>query len=263
MTHCLRSLDRGVRRAPALGLALLCSASMAPAAQDAAPADRLVVRGVHINPNETASSMSILIEDGRIVSVRADDTATPGARVIEVEGLHALPAFVDAFATSAIVTATPDPVQDVPVDTGSDVRVEMREANRKGIQPTFNAASALVEEEAVGEPWRASGFGAVLAAPSGELLSGLSCVASTREAAARDRVIEAGVFAHAAFRASGQGYPGTLMAYHSQLRQFFWDAGRHEELITHYTTLLTRPARNPLHKLRVGVRDDLEILTRD
>ncbi len=231
MTHCLRSLARGSRRATALGLTLLCSASTAAAAQDAAPAERLVVRGVHINSNEAAPSMSILIEDGRIVSVRADEAATPGARVIEVDGLYALPAFVDAFATSAIATATPDPVQDIPVDTGSDVRVEMREANRKGIQPTFNAASALIDEEAVGEPWRASGFGAVLAAPSGELLSGLSCVASTREAAARDRVIEAGVFAHAAFRASGQGYPGTLMAYHAQLRQFFWDAGRHEELV--------------------------------
>jgi len=231
MTHCLRTLERGARRATVLGLTLLCTTSTAAAAQDAAPAERLVVRGVHTSSNEAAPSMSILIEDGRIVSVRTDDTATPGARVIEVDGLYALPAFIDAFATSAIATATPDAVQDVPVDTGSDVRVEMREANRKGIQPTFNAASALVEEEAVGEPWRASGFGVVLAAPSGELLSGLSCVASTREAAARDRVIEAGVFAHAAFRASGQGYPGTLMAYHAQLRQFFWDAGRHAELV--------------------------------
>ena len=231
MTHRHRSALRGARRATLLGLGLWCATS-APTAQEAAsPADRLVVRGVQLSAQEGAPLSSILIEDGRIVATGAAELSAPGARVIEGEGYLVVPAFVDAFATEAVATLAPVAEQDLPVDTGSDLRIEMRQANRKGIQPAFDAAGSLQAEEAGSEPWRKSGFGTLLAAPSGELLSGQSCVATTREAAARDRVVEAGVFAHAAFRASGSGYPSTLMGYHSQLRQFFWDAGRHAELV--------------------------------
>jgi len=50
----------------------------------------------------------------------------------------------------------------------------------------------------------------------------------------RDTLLVPEVFAHAAFRAGGPGYPSTLMGYVAQLRQFFLDVGRQTELHARY-----------------------------
>lgn len=195
--------------------------------------------------------VSLLLRDGRIVEwLDPDAEAPPGVRVVEGEGRLALPAFLDAYTRKGVTTPEPVKDQDAPKDERADVRVDMRLANRKGLQPAFRAVEALVVEEQQGKAWRESGFGAALVSPSGQLLSGASVLATTREAAARDVVVEPVVFMHAAFQASGKGYPSTLMGYIAQLRQFFLDAQRHLDLTARYE------AGNPV--LRPAWDADLE-----
>lgn len=222
-------------RGAALAVALSCSAfalHSPVAAQSKARAQRHVVRDVRLGLTEDSPTVALVLADGQIEAVLPEGATLPaGARVVEGRGCVALPAFVDAYTRTGCETPEPQVDQDVPVDVGSDVRIDMREANRKGIQPAFRAADALSISADDGKAWRAQGFGVLLASPSGELLSGTSCLATTREAAARDVVVTSGVFAHAAFSASGPGYPSTLMGYMAQLRQFFLDADRHAELL--------------------------------
>jgi len=194
---------------------------------------------------ESEERYTLLLRDGRIAGILSADSELPkGHRIVDAEGLLCLPAFVDAYTRTGCETPEPVKDQDMPVSTGSDVRVDMREANRKGIQPAFRAAEALAIEAKASEAWRESGFGAAQIAPGGELLAGTSCLATTREAAMRDVVLEEDVFACGAFRANGpRSYPSTLMGYIAQLRQFFHDAERQAQLEERYDA--GRPGLRP------------------
>ena len=216
----------------ALMAALLCLGvhDTTPAQSTVRP-ERRVVQNVRLAFDEEAPLRAIVIHGGRIEAVLDAGAATPaGARALDGEGYYATPAFVDAYTRTGCETPQPVADQDAPPDVRSDVRVDMREAGRKGIQPAFRAADVLALSESEGEAWRSQGFGALLASPARELLAGTSVLAVTRDAPRREVVLLPEVFAHAAFAASGGGYPSTLMGYHAQLRQFFLDAGRHAEL---------------------------------
>lgn len=188
------------------------------------------VRGVALD-RAGSTKASLYLKDGAIVAVlEAEAPAPAGTRVIEGEGLICLPAFLDAWARQGLNLTPPVKDQDVPPDAQADVAIDMRLANRKGIQPAFRAVRALALTKELTEGWQKSGFGAALIAPGGELLAGTSTLVALREAAMRDLVLREDVFAHAAFGASGPGYPSTLMGFFAQLRQFFLDSQRQLEL---------------------------------
>lgn len=175
---------------------------------------------------------TILIEDGRITKLLyASEDVPAGYTEIDGEGLVAAPSFLDAFTEKGcVIPEERETDLDRAAETVANVRVDMRAANRKGIMPSFRAADALALDDDATEAFRKAGFGALLASPRGEILAGSSCLAAARPAAARDQVVRADVFQHAAFTARGGGYPSTLMAYHAQLRQFLSDA-RHQRVL--------------------------------
>ncbi len=190
------------------------------------------------------TKVHVVLRYGRIDEILSADAPIPsGVRIVDGEGLIGLPAFIDAYTRTGVETPEPAIDQDIPVDVGASVRIDMREANRKGIEPAFRAAEALAIDADASRAWRENGFGAAHVAPGGQLLAGTTCVASTREAAMRDVVLRPDAFAAAAFQASGPGYPGTLMGYMAQLRQFFLDAARHAELAARYEA--GRPGLRP------------------
>lgn len=209
--------------------ALLALAALSGASTDAQEAT--YVTDVRLVPGDDAPVHSILIENGRIEKILDGTPEAPlGVRIVDGEGRLCLPAFVDAYATTGVETPEPRAEQDRPVNSVSDVRIEMRQANRKGLQPTFRAATALDLKEPA-EAWRKAGFALAVVSPSSELLAGDGCLVTTRDAAPRDVVVDAETWGHAAFRASGSGYPSTLMGYVTQLRQMFMDADRHAGLV--------------------------------
>lgn len=203
-----------------------------PCAAQAPPRPQLyVVTDVRTSDATDAPHVSLVLRGGRIESVlEAGAGLPPGARTVDGKGQLAVPAFIDAFTQAGCVTPVPKSDRDQPPSTRSDVQIDMREANRKGLQPAFRAVDVLDLAKDKSKGYREAGFGTILSAPQGQLLSGTSVLACTRDAAARDAVITADVFAHAAFRAAGPGYPGTPMGYVAQLRQFFLDAQRQREL---------------------------------
>ncbi|MFT4538682.1 MAG: imidazolonepropionase-like amidohydrolase [Planctomycetota bacterium] len=189
------------------------------------------ITGVRLSLEEGAKPRTLILSDGRIEFVLNADAELPaGVRTIDGDGLYATPALIDAYSTAGCATPAPKIERDIPADTGANVRIDMREANRKGIQPAFAAARVLELDAEASKAYREKGFALYLSSPQGELLSGTSALASTRAAAARDQIVMGEVFDHAAFSANGSGYPSTLMGYMAQLRQFFYDTQRHGEL---------------------------------
>jgi imidazolonepropionase-like amidohydrolase len=190
------------------------------------------IRGVRLSTAADAPRSTILLRDGRIERILEDSTEPPAdARVVDGKGYLALPAFVDAYTQTGCPTPTPAADRDAPPKASAEALVDMREANRKGIQPSFRAAEAFKLEPEAGKKWRSSGFASMLAAPAGQFLAGESAFASTRDVPPRDAVIDAVVFQQAGFQAPGPGYPGTLMGAIAQLRQFFLDAQHQRDLL--------------------------------
>lgn len=219
------------RLAPGLILAFAVSASAAPAVAQRAldPPTPTLLRGVQLEPD--GDPVSVWLDGGRIQGVLgADADLPPGAREVDGSGLLCLPAFHDAFTQEGLATPEPEAQADDPLDVRGDVRIDMRLANRKGIQPAFRGADASDLSDKALERYRKSGFGVALQAPTGELLGGKSVLVALREGALRDRIVRSEVHSHGDFNASGRGYPSTLMGYFSQLRQFFSDAERHSQL---------------------------------
>lgn len=226
---------------------LVCAAVLVAGsarAQNAAPRPQLhVVKDVRLTDRPDAPRKAIVLRGGRIEAILDASEPSPiGAREIDGKGMLAVPAFVDAYTLAGCATPTPPADKDAAPSEASSVQIDMREANRKGIQPGFRAAEVLDLNDK-SKTWRENGFGALVSAPAGQLLAGASALATTREAAARDTILESDLFAHAAFRAGGPGYPSTLMGYHAQLRQFFLDVARHTELVERYRA--GRPGARP------------------
>lgn len=213
-------------------LSPLAAAALVVAVSASAEVPRpVLLKNVRLAAAADAPSASILVRDGRILRVETSDLAAPvDARTIDGKGALVLPAFLDAYSFTGCATPEPKPERDKPRSTSTDVLVDMREANRKGIQPAFRAADAFAPDDKL-EDWRKHGFGALLSAPHGQILSGVSALAITRDVAPRDALLRASVFDHAGFDATGPGYPGTPMGSIAQLRQFLLDASRHRELV--------------------------------
>lgn len=243
----LRRLGGGLPAASTLALAgLLCGAASARpvAPQGTTGPQPYAIENVQIGTAEGASTQTLILRDGRISGILSEgEELPPGLRRLDGEGLICLPGFLDAYSRTACETPEPRVDRDRPVLTVSDVRVEMRQANRKGIQPSFGAVDALNWEDDVAERYRSSGFGILHSCPGGQLLAGNSSLLTTRSGAVRDLVVRSEVWAHGTFGATGSGYPSTLMGYHAQLRQFFYDARRHEELQRRYSD--GRPGERP------------------
>ncbi|MDF1799982.1 MAG: hypothetical protein P1V81_12460, partial [Planctomycetota bacterium] len=120
--------------------------------------------------SEPPPRFDITVAGGRIVAIEPTGSELPaGAAEVAGTGLVAMPAFLDAWSFAGCETPRPNADQDEAIDTRSDVRAAMRDANRKGIQPQFRAAD-VVDFGADGtSAWRAAGFDTLLATPSGEL----------------------------------------------------------------------------------------------
>jgi imidazolonepropionase-like amidohydrolase len=213
--------------------ALACFATIVGAAQaQSKPRPQLyAVRNVRLSSAPEALKLTLILRDGRIAAIQdAAKDPPPEARLIDGAGLIAMPAFLDAYSHAGTATPAPNAEHDVAPKPAADVLVDMRDANRKGIEPAWKAADVFKLDGEVGKRYRSFGFGALLSAPHGQLLSGTSVLASTRDAASRDVVIVPAEFDHAGFETPGSGYPGTLMGAVAQLRQFFLDAQRQREL---------------------------------
>src|SRR5690349_297713 len=206
--HCLAALA-----------ALAASSFVAQAPQSWA------VKDVRLEARDDAPRKTLFLRDGRVEQVLEAAAQIPeGLRVLDGHGMLALPAFVDAYSFAGCAALQIEAEKDLPAKAGSDLYIDMREANRKGVAPANRAARVFALDEEARKRWRSSGFSHLLSAPHGELLSGSSALACTRTLASRDAIVRPVVFDHASFDCSGPGYPGTLMGAFAQLRQVFMDA---------------------------------------
>lgn len=218
------------RRLAFVFVALLASSLHAQHAPSR-PTD-LALKNVRLSDAENGPLSTVIVRNGHISDILGAQAEVPAdVRVVDAHSFLLKPAFIDAYTFAGCVTPQPVVDRDIAPKTASDVVIDMREADRKGVEPAFHAASAYKLEDDPEKAYRGAGFGALASSPHGQLLSGVSALATTREAAPRDAFLASELFDTMGFDATGPGYPSTPMGAMAQLRQFFWDAQRQAELL--------------------------------
>jgi imidazolonepropionase-like amidohydrolase len=176
---------------------------------------------------------TVLVRDGRIESVGVGLEIPFDARAVDLTGLTLAPALVDALSAVTLEFAGRPDQQGRPADDGRDVLVGMFEAERTGLAPEREAWRSLPQDAAARKADREAGFGAVVAAPSGQLLAGTGALLALSGRPPREAVLRPTLaqFGSLAWRSGpenyeGNRYPATLMGVMAHLRQVLLDAER-------------------------------------
>ena len=171
---------------------------------------------VHVSPSQTLEDATVVVRDGRIVSVGAGDSPA-GARAWDCTGLHVYPGFIDAY----VEIDSPRPSASAP---GAHWNSR--------VTPQRSALDGPPLDEATAGSLRKLGFTAAVISPRGGVFRGSSALVSLAtpagdSAADRPPVYVPLVYQSASFETSGFGpgdeYPDSQMGAIALLRQTLSD----------------------------------------
>lgn len=139
---------------------------MAPfAAAQAKPDKVIAITGARIIPVVGAEIPrgTILVKNGLIDAIGADITVPAGAEIVDATGLRAYPGMIDGYSSLGLVEIS-----------GVSATVDNRETGR--INPQDRAIEAIRYDSMHIPIARSNGITAAVVAPSGGLISGVSCL---------------------------------------------------------------------------------------
>ena len=212
--------------------------------------------------NQKIEKATLLIEDGKVVSVGTSTTIPKGYVVKDMEGKNIYPSFVETYANYGMPeikaerdpTRKPQPISKKPGPYGWN----------QAIKPEWDAASHFTIDEKEAKEWRKFGFGTVLTHSMDGISRGTAAIVTLGYGAVQEQLIQ-NKSAHLLSFSKGkstQNYPSSLMGSIALIRQTYldgqWYAGRGKDEERN----LTLEAWNEIQNLpQIFVtRDRLEVL---
>ncbi|RXG16880.1 amidohydrolase family protein [Leeuwenhoekiella aestuarii] len=179
---------------------------------------------LHPSPGETIKDGSLLIKDGKIVSVGKSVKAPKNAVVIDLQDKHIYPSFVEMYSTFGV---------EVPKRQGGG-RSPQYEPTRDGyywndhIRAETNALNDFKYDNKAAEDLLKAGFGVLSSHKADGLARGNGIlVALNSDGNTAERLIDtrsAQFFSFDKTNLSQQSYPGSIMGATALIRQVFVDA---------------------------------------
>jgi imidazolonepropionase-like amidohydrolase len=217
---------------------------------------------------EPIEGATVLVRDGRIEAVGVDLAIPFDARAVDLSGTTLTAALVDALSAPALDFPRRADQQGRPIDDGRDVITAMFEAERTGLAPEREVWRVLAQDAAARSADRKAGFGAVVVAPAGQLLSGTGAWLALSGRPPREAVVWPGVaqFGSLSWRTGpedyeGNRYPATLMGVMAHVRQVLLDAERELAIGARQDAgSLRRPADAVLASLAPVLRGELPLV---
>jgi len=219
---------------------------------------------VIIKPGTTLNDATVVINNGRIISVTKNGKPPKTARVWDMRGHTIYAGFIDPYVTDV-----------KPISTTMTQRINGNEATAAGkpgffgaagneldpgqtgpgaglstITPDFHIVDSLSPKTDTYESHRKEGFTTIALAPSNGIIRGQSALLSLKNDSPNQIVIKPHLFQHIAFdtRASKTDeFPKSLMGVISAIRQAFADSQHYESTWKYYkanSTSFKRPAYN-------------------
>ncbi|MFP6615135.1 MAG: amidohydrolase family protein, partial [Candidatus Hydrogenedentota bacterium] len=208
----------------------------------------------------TISDATILIEDGRIISVGTDVEVPSTALVVDGSGLYAYPGFIDAATHLGIKDKRPSEDvfkraldEEYPVASGP--RTHMQLANRLGVWPHIGVMDLYKNDADAMTSYRKLGFTTALITPHPDIISGSGDVVQLsgkplRSATLAPRVTQILGFSDLSGTSYSRGreYPGSRMGAVAMIRQTYMDAEwyrKRHALSNQYPTKVKRVEFDP------------------
>ena len=179
---------------------------------------------VHVSPDQTLENATLVIRDGKIVSVRAGGTAPAGAVVVKLNGKHVYPSFVEAYGKYGMPEVKRggggwgDPPQ-------TDSKTPGAFSWNQALRSETDAAAVFNVKEKDAKALRGIGFGTVSTHHADGISRGSAAVVSLRNAKENDVILRRRVAHHLSFSkgSSRQNYPSSRMGAIALLRQSYLD----------------------------------------
>ena len=129
-----------------------------------------------VAPGQTLDKAHLVVRSGRISAIGTDIQIPADAEVIEADGLSIYPGFIDAGTSIFLQDVKPQPVEGRPLEITKYALAGMRQDDRNGLTPEFNASERLNARSEDQERYRQFGFVAVHVLPVGRIASGHGAV---------------------------------------------------------------------------------------
>ncbi|MBB3701047.1 amidohydrolase family protein [Flammeovirga yaeyamensis] len=181
---------------------------------------------VHVSPQQTIENATLVIKEGKVVSVTKGGNVPKGAAEINVEGKHIYPSFIDAHSSYGMPEIKRGSFWTFsePEKIGSQ-NPKAYNAN-DAIHANTSAAELFKADESKAKSMRSIGFGTALTFQPDGISRGTSALVTYGKGKANDLILKSEVGAHYAFDkgSSKQMYPVSTMGYVALLRQTYYDA---------------------------------------
>ncbi len=183
---------------------------------------------VHVDPGTVLENAWLLINEDKIEKVGRNFDYPKSARVIDLQGRHIYPSFVDIYSDYGL------PELRRPMGGGRGSFYEMKfESDKKGayaynqaIKPEVKAAEMFTINAKAAEELRKIGFGSVVSHVKDGIVRGNSVLVTLGEEKDSKALLSTDVSSHYSFLKglSTQTYPVSLMGCMALLRQTYYDA---------------------------------------
>ena len=236
----------------------LCLLGFLPAAFGNDPV-AIAFKGAKVvtQPGQVIENGTVVVRNGLIESVGADLEIPFDAKVIDCQGMVIYAGFIDSGTTKGL----PDSEEDGretgsgpdrrDIDLATQIAASTQEVNRKGIYPDYSSSRFINVSDDEAKAWRSVGFTTAHVMPSGELINGTTTVVALDDpnvSAVRDAILQDDFALAGGWRASGDGYPRSLMGSVAHMRQTLLDAQHYQTSWAVYQKVkkgIPRPPRDP------------------
>lgn len=172
----------------------------------------------------TINNATMVIKNGRIISITAGGAVPAGAIEIDATGKFVYPSFIDMYAEYGLPEASPvgkRPEQQPQMLSNKPGAYAWNEA----LKPEFRAADHFKPDSKGAANWRAMGFGTVATHQQDGISRGASAIVTLGDQSAHQQILKEEAAHYLSFRkgVSTQNYPTSLMGIIALLRQTYLD----------------------------------------
>jgi imidazolonepropionase-like amidohydrolase len=191
----------------------------------------LVGATVTLAPGQVAENATLLIADGKVVSITAGGDVPAGYARIDVTGRHVYPGLIDVYTSYGL----PKPPPRAPFSFGQaevlDSQVPGAFNANEAIKADYDAVSQFTVDKDAAKTWRSMGFGSVLTFKADGIARGSATLVTLGERSDNEVVLVPRAAAMYSFNkgSSKQSFPISPMGSIALLRQTFLDADWYEQ----------------------------------
>lgn len=185
---------------------------------------------VYTEPGQHVENATLVIEDGKVIAVRANNRAPEGARVVDATGYTVYPGFIDAYSDYGVPEAEDKPRPDGPIYNNER---EGGNAANDAIHADDSWFNHFKTDSDQAKDYIQHGFTSVQSARLDGIFQGRAVTVSLADKIANDVIYNAESRQFGSFDkgSSQQQYPSSLMGSIALVRQTLADANWYQQSV--------------------------------